>query len=221
MHFHWSQIAREMRLGMVMMMITANNARSPRILAAYQDRLPDEELHLSVSSPFKVSARHHFLQLQRTADENMPHKKQSSSIHPRLLSLISIIILISAPQTLASQISEQLCQVLTLVAVARNLRAFPFAARAVPRLPGHETRGAQGPVTSCWEGMGVTGWICLLPVGTGTLPEHFAKGFFREFAEGTCPSRAPLGRGLCASCQTERKQIHGDVGGFPVAGSAT
>lgn len=145
MHFHWSQIPREMRLGMVMLMIIANNARSPRILAAYQDRLPDEEMHLSVSSPFQVSARHHFLQLQRTADENMPHKKQSSSICPRLLSLISIIVLISTPQTLASQISEQLWQVLALVTVAaQEPPGFSFPAPAVLCLHGDEPRGAQG-----------------------------------------------------------------------------
>lgn len=117
MHLYWSQISREIRL-VAAMMIIINNACSPWILADYQDRLPDDEVHMSVSSLFKVSARHHFLQLQRTADENMHHKKQSRSICPRLLSLISIIVLISTPQTLASQISEQLCQVLTVVAVA-------------------------------------------------------------------------------------------------------
>lgn len=116
-HLYWSQISREMRLEAAMMIII-NNTCSPWILADYQDRLPDDEMHMSVSSLFKVSARHHFLQLQRTADENMHHKKQSRSICPRLLSLISIIALISTSQTLASQISEQLCQVLTVVAVA-------------------------------------------------------------------------------------------------------
>lgn len=119
MHLYWRQISREMRLVAVMVIII-NNARSPWILADYQDRLPDDEMHMSVSSLFKVSARHHFLQLQRTADENMHHKKQSRTICPRLLSLISIIVLISTSWTLASQISEQLCQVLTVVAVANQ-----------------------------------------------------------------------------------------------------
>lgn len=118
MHLYWSQISREMRLVAVIMLIIINNAHSLGILADYQDRLPDDDMHMSVSSLFKVPARHRFLQLQRTGDENMHHKKQASNIHPRLLSLISIVALISAPQTLASQISEQLCQVLTVVAVA-------------------------------------------------------------------------------------------------------
>jgi len=124
MHLYWSQISREMKLVAVMMIII-NNAYSSWILADYQDRLPDDEMHMPVSSPFKVSARHHFLQLQRTADENMYCKKQSRSICPRLLSLISIIVLISTSQTLASQISEQLCQVLTAVAVATQKPAVP------------------------------------------------------------------------------------------------
>lgn len=93
----------------MIMIIIINNAHSSGILADYQDRLPDDDMHMSVSSLFKVSARHHFLQLQRTGDENMHRKKQCSNIRPRLLSLISIVALISAPQTLASQISEQLC----------------------------------------------------------------------------------------------------------------
>lgn len=116
-HLYQRQITREMRL-VAAMMIIINNAHSSWILADYQDRLPDDEMHMSVSSPFKVSAEHHFLQLQRTAYENMHHKKQSRSICPRLLSLISIIILISTSQTLARQISKQLCQMLTVVAVA-------------------------------------------------------------------------------------------------------
>lgn len=111
---------------MAAVMIIINNACSPWILADYQDRLPDDEIHMSVSSLFKVSARHHFLQLQRTADENIHHKKQSRSICPRLLSLISIIILISTSQTLASQISEQLCQVLTVVAAAATQKPGGF-----------------------------------------------------------------------------------------------
>lgn len=117
MHFYWSQISKEIRLVAAMMIIT-NNACSPWILADCQDRLPDEEMHMSVSSVFKVSARHHFLQLQRAADENMHQEKQSGSTRPRLLSLLCIIVLISVSQTLASQISEQLCQVLTVVAAA-------------------------------------------------------------------------------------------------------
>lgn len=117
MHLYWSQISKEIRLVAAMMMII-NNARSPWILADCQDRLPDEEMHMSVSSVFKVSARHHFLQLQRAADENMHQKEQSGSTRPRLLSLLCIIVLLSISQPLASQISEQLCQVLTVVAAA-------------------------------------------------------------------------------------------------------
>lgn len=126
-HLYWSQISRDMRLVAAMMIIIINNAHFSGILADYQDRLPDDEMHMSVSSLFKVSARHHFLQLQRTGDENMHHKKQSRNICLRLLSLISIIALISASQSLASQISEQLCQVLTAVAVAaQRLAGFSF-----------------------------------------------------------------------------------------------
>lgn len=131
-HLYWSQISREMRL-VAAVMIIINNARSPWILADYQDRLPDDETHMSVSSLFKVSVRHRFLQLQTTADENIHHKKQSRSICPRLLSLISIIILISTSQTLASQISEQLCQVLTVGQQwqSRSLEDFGFTCHAV------------------------------------------------------------------------------------------
>lgn len=147
-HLYWSQISREMRL-VAAMMIIINNAHSPWILADYQDRLPDDEMHMSVSSLFKVSARHHFLQLQRAADENMHHKKQYRSTGPRLLSLISIIVLISTSQTLASQISEQLCQVQWWQWQPRSLEAFSFAHRAVPRLHEDETRRGEVPVISC------------------------------------------------------------------------
>lgn len=68
-----------------------------------------------------------FLQLQKTADENMHQKKQSRSTGSRLLSLISIIVLISTSQTLASQISEQLCQVQWWRWQPRSLEAFGFA----------------------------------------------------------------------------------------------
>lgn len=115
-----------------------------------------------------------FLQLQRTADENMPHKKRSSSICPRLLSLISIIVLISTPQTLASQMSEQPCQVLPLWQ-PRTFKTKKFFFL-----------------------------LCLVCLGMGPGGAGkrwgFAKGFLMEFAEITWPSRAPLGRELCAGC---------------------
>lgn len=63
-HLYWSQISREIRL-VAAMMIIINNARSPWILADYQDRLPDDEMHMSVSSLFKVSTRHRFFAITK------------------------------------------------------------------------------------------------------------------------------------------------------------
>lgn len=117
MHLYWSQISREMRLVAVMMMII-NNARSPWILADYQDRLPDDEMHVCLQSLQGICKAPFFCNYKGLQMRTCTIRSNPGAFVPDFCLLISIIVLISTSQALASQISEQLCQVLTGVAVA-------------------------------------------------------------------------------------------------------
>lgn len=115
-----------------------------------------------------------FLQLQRAADENMPHKKQSSSICPRLLSLISIIVLsssdISKPNLRAALPGADTGG--SGSGSPGTSRFFCFAVRAVSRLCGDETRGGSGKRWGSLDGSLCFQWG--LGLCQSTLPRDFS-----------------------------------------------